>query len=121
MDDIFVNEILFLFKMKMFEVLYHSVTSKVMFLVMRFRQDLGDQHEQDHQVLRSVDVTVIKEAACDSEWVAGLRSVENILVFFNTVRLQVLYDFVIDAIGLIAIGELLAHLVHDLCFGEEEN
>ncbi len=119
--DIFINEMPFLFKMKMFEILYHSVMSKVMLLIMRFRQDLRDQHKQDHQVLCSVDVIVIKEAARDSEWVASLKSVENILVLSNAMRLQVLYDFVIDMVGLIAIGELLTYLVYDLHFGEEED
>ncbi len=67
MGDIFVNEMPFLFKMKMFEILYHSVMSKVMLLIMRFCQDLRDQYKQNHQVLCSVDITVIEEAVCDSE------------------------------------------------------
>ncbi len=116
MGDVFVDKMPFLFKMKMFEILYHSIVSKVMLLIMRFCQDFGDQYEQDHQMLCFVDVMVIEEAVCDSEWIAGLRSVENILVFSSAVRLQILYDFIVDAIGLIAIGELLAHLVCDLCF-----
>ncbi len=65
--DIFADEIPFLFKMKIFEILYHSVTSKVMLLIIRFYQDLGVQYKQDHQMLCSVDITVIEEAACDSE------------------------------------------------------
>ncbi len=105
----------------MLEVLYHSVTSKMMLLIMRFCQDLRDQYKQNHQMLHSVDITVIKEAACDSEWVAGLKSVENILVLFNAMRLQVLHDFAIDAVGLIAISELLVHLVCDLHFRKKEN
>ncbi len=87
-----------------------------MLLIMRFYQDFRDQYEQDHQTLHSVDVIVIKEATCDSEWVAGLRSVKNVLVLSNVVRLQILYDFVINTISLIIISELLAHLVCDLCF-----
>ncbi len=41
-DDVFANKMSFLFKMKIFEVLYYSVTSKVMLLIMRFCQDLRD-------------------------------------------------------------------------------
>lgn len=115
-DDIFADKMPFPFKMKIFEILYHLIISKMMLLIMRFHQDFGNQHKQDHQTLCSVDITIIKEAAHDSEWVAGFRNIENVLVLFSIVRLQVLYDFAVDAIDLIAIGELLAHLICDLCF-----
>ncbi len=114
--DVFIDEMSFPFKMKMLEILYHSVMFKVMLLIMRFCQDFGDQCEWNHQVLCFVDVMVIEEVVCNSKWVAGLRSVENVLVLSSVVRFQVLYDFVVDVVGFIAIGELLVYLVCDLCF-----
>ncbi len=116
MDNIFADEISFLFIMKMFDILYHSVISKVMFLIIRFYQDFGDQYKWNHQILYSVDIIVIEEAVCDSEWIVDFRNIENILVLSNTMRFQVLYDFVVDIVSLIAIGELLIYLVCDLCF-----
>ncbi len=53
--------------MKIFEILYHSVIFKMMFLIMKFCQDFKDQYEQNYQTLHSVDITVIKEAVCNSE------------------------------------------------------
>ncbi len=88
----------------------------MMLLIIGFRQNLGNQYEQNHQMLYFVDVIVIKEVACNSKWIAGLRNVENILILSNTMRLQVLHDFAVDMVGLIAIGELLIYLVCDLCF-----